>query len=94
MNSSSQGKPTSATPKPVYRTLDEWALGILMEQRAVADCDDYGHRRDGSDPDAWTEPGKRRVAAEPWRSATKMCMPTTVMIVKDQWLRAIAWLAA
>jgi hypothetical protein len=39
--------------KPSYRTLDGWALGILIEHGAVAECEHHGHRRDRSDPDAW-----------------------------------------
>ena len=35
-----------------YRTLHGWALGTLIEHGAVRECDDHGHRRDRSDPDA------------------------------------------
>lgn len=39
--------------RPAYRTLEGWALGILIEQHAVAECGHHGHRKDRSDPDAW-----------------------------------------
>lgn len=53
MNSNSQRKLPLQAARPAYRTLDGWALGILMEQGAVTECDHHGHRRDRSDPDAW-----------------------------------------
>ena len=36
-----------------YRTLQGWALGTLIENHAVTECSDHGHRRDEGDPDAW-----------------------------------------
>jgi hypothetical protein len=38
--------------RTAYRTLRGWALGTLIEHGAVRECDDHGHRRDRSDPDA------------------------------------------
>src|SRR5882757_5434226 len=35
-----------------YRSLQGWALGILIEHGAVTECEHHGHRRDRSDPDA------------------------------------------
>ena len=35
-----------------YLTLDGWALGTLVEQGAVTECEHHGHRRDRGDPDA------------------------------------------
>jgi hypothetical protein len=53
MKSNSQRKPTLGNARTPYRTLDGWALGILIEQGAVTECEDHGHRRDRTDPDAW-----------------------------------------
>jgi hypothetical protein len=53
MKSSAQRRLPLQAARPTYRTLDGWALGVLMEQGAVTECDHHGHRRDRSDPDAW-----------------------------------------
>jgi hypothetical protein len=39
--------------RPAYRSLHGWAMGTLIEQGAVRECEDHGHMRDRSDPDAW-----------------------------------------
>ena len=49
--------------RPAYRTLSGWALGVLVEQHAIAECDHHGHRRSRSDPDAWN-----RAREEAWRN--------------------------
>ena len=53
MKSNAQRRLPFQGGRPTYRTIDGWALGILMEQGAVTECDHHGHRRDRSDPDAW-----------------------------------------
>jgi hypothetical protein len=45
-----------------YRTVQGWALGTLIDQGAVTECDHHGHRKDRSDPDAW-----ERAREEAWR---------------------------
>ena len=40
-------------PASAYRTLHGWALGTLIEQHAVSECSDHGHRKNKSDPEAW-----------------------------------------
>ena len=52
MKSNPQRRLSLEVAKPPYRTLDGWALGILIEQGAVTECEHHGHRRDRSDPDA------------------------------------------
>lgn len=37
----------------MYRTLEGWALGILLEEHAIRECPEHGHMRDRTDPDAW-----------------------------------------
>ena len=52
MKSKPQRKLSSTARRPAYRTLEGWALGVLIEQQA--ECEHHGYRRDRSDPDAWT----------------------------------------
>ena len=71
------------TPKrPAYRTLAGWALGVLVEQHAITECDHHGHRRSRSDPDAWNRareaPKSLAAYAEPRCGAS-----ATGMRVKD-----------
>jgi len=51
----------AGTGRPAYRTLQGWALGTLIDEGAVTECDDHGHRKDRSDPEAWT-----RARAKAW----------------------------
>jgi len=39
--------------RSAYRTLEGWAVGILIEHGAVRECEHHGHMRDRSDPEAW-----------------------------------------
>ncbi|HEY8670520.1 MAG TPA: hypothetical protein VIL63_06770 [Terriglobales bacterium] len=41
------------TVRPTYRTLEGWALGLLLEQHAIRECEEHGHIRDRADPEAW-----------------------------------------
>jgi hypothetical protein len=45
--------------RPAYRTLQGWALGKLIEQGAVKECEDHGHCVDSADPEAWNRLAKR-----------------------------------
>jgi len=53
MKSNIQRKSQRPPARTAYHTLPGWALGTLIEQGAVQECDHHGHRRDRSDPDAW-----------------------------------------
>ncbi len=44
---------TATAHRPVCRTLEGWALGILLEAHAVTQCHEHGHMRDRTDPHAW-----------------------------------------
>jgi hypothetical protein len=44
--------PAPARPT-AYRTLQGWALGLLLEEHAVRECPEHGHMRDRRDPEAW-----------------------------------------
>ena len=52
-----------AATRQAYRTLQGWALGTLIEQHAVTECEHHGHRRDCADPEAWN-----RAREEAWRN--------------------------
>jgi hypothetical protein len=58
---------------PAYRTVQGWALGTLIEQGAVVECDLHGHRRD-RDPDAWN-----RAREEAWRNPFRGATPETCL---------------
>src|SRR4051794_23898341 len=46
MKSTSQRKRPAGVSRSAYRTIEGWALGVLIEQQAVTECDHHGHRRD------------------------------------------------
>lgn len=52
---------SGGSTRQAFLTLQGWALGTLIDQGAVTECDHHGHRKDRSDPDAWREPGPK-----PW----------------------------
>jgi hypothetical protein len=55
--------------RPAFRTLHGWAIGVLLETHAIKECEQHGHRRDRTDPDAWRH--AREIAAqEPFPGAT------------------------
>lgn len=39
--------------RPAFSTLRGWAIGVLIEAHAIAECQEHGHMRDHSDPHAW-----------------------------------------
>jgi hypothetical protein len=46
-----------------------WAIGILLEMEAIRECEEHGHMRDRTDPDAWKR--AREIASRyPFRGAT------------------------
>jgi len=52
-----------------YRTLRGWAIGLLLETRAIKECEEHGHMQDRTDPDAWKR--AREIASKyPFRGAT------------------------
>jgi hypothetical protein len=62
------------TARPAYRTLQGWALGVLVEQQAVTECDHHGHRHDRSDPDSWN-----RAREEAWGNPSPAPRPSLVL---------------
>ena len=62
MPSNPQRKLPFQPTRPAYRTLQGWALGTLIEQGAVVECEHHGHRRDRADPDAWNRAARGSLA--------------------------------
>jgi hypothetical protein len=66
---SAQAKRRAEPARETYRTLQGWALGILLETHAIRECEDHSHMRDRTDPDAWRQ--AREIASHhPFRGAT------------------------
>ena len=55
--------------REAYQTIEGWALGLLLEVHAVAECHEHGFYRELGDPDALRQ-AKEIAAADPFRSAT------------------------
>jgi hypothetical protein len=52
-----------------FWTLRGWAIGILLETDAIRECEEDGHMRDRTDPDAWKR--AREIASRyPFQGAT------------------------
>jgi hypothetical protein len=77
-------KPTGQVSRPAYRTLEGWALGVLIEQHAVTECEHHGHRRDRADPDAWN-----RAREEAWRNPFPGVTPEACTAALDDVMRSI-----
>jgi hypothetical protein len=84
MNSISQRKTAQPTSRTAYRSLEGWALGVLIEQQAVTECDHHGHRRDRSDPEAWN-----RAREEAWRNPFPGATPEACIAAMDEIMRSI-----
>ena len=84
MKSKSQLKLSDAVRRPAYRTLEGWALGVLIEQQAVTECEHHGHRRDRSDPDAWN-----RAREEAWRNPFPGATPEACITALEENMRSI-----
>ncbi|MEA2836454.1 MAG: hypothetical protein QOD89_1004 [Bradyrhizobium sp.] len=52
MRSSAQRAERLPAPRPAYRTVRSWALGVLLEAHAIRECDEHGHMKDRTDPHA------------------------------------------
>ena len=84
MKTSSQRKTSLPAGRPPYRSLEGWALGVLIEQHAVTECEHHGHRRDRSDPDAWN-----RAREEAWRNPFAGATPEACITALDEVMRSI-----
>jgi hypothetical protein len=84
MPSSPHAKLPLQSTRPPYRTLQGWALGVLIEQGAVEECEHHGHRRDRADPDAW-----HRAREEAWRNPFPGATPEACIAALDEAMRGI-----
>jgi hypothetical protein len=84
MKSTSQRRLPAERGRPAYRTLEGWALGVLIEQQSVTECEHHGHRRDRSDPDAWN-----RAREEAWRNPFPGTTPEACLSALEEVVRSI-----
>ena len=84
MKSNSLRKRPTELGRPAYRSLEGWALGVLIEQQAVSECEHHGHRRDRADPDAWN-----RAREEAWRNPFPGATPEACIIALEEIMRSI-----
>jgi hypothetical protein len=84
MKSESQLKLSDAARRPAYRTLEGWALGVLIAQQAVTECEHHGHRQDRADPDAWN-----RAREEAWRNPFPGATPEACSTALEEIMRSI-----
>jgi hypothetical protein len=84
MKTNLQPKPPEASSRPAYRTLQGWALGILIEQHAVRECDHHGHRLDRADPDA-----RNRAREYAWNHPFPGTSPEAAILAIEEVLQSI-----
>ena len=84
MKSNTQQKAPPQTPRATYLTLEGWALGTLIENHAVAECSDHGHRRDKADPEAWNH-----AREEAWRNPFPGSSPEECIAAMDEIMRGV-----
>jgi hypothetical protein len=46
---------TTKERRPAFRTLEGWAIGILLAAGAIRECDEHGYMKDRADPHARDE---------------------------------------
>jgi hypothetical protein len=64
-----QEKRQAEPARETYRTLQDWALGILLGTLAIEECEYHSQMRDLTDPDAWRR--AREIASQhPFKGAT------------------------
>jgi hypothetical protein len=84
MKNRPQRKSRPTSQRTAYRTLEGWALGVLIEQHAVTECEHHGHRRSRSDPDAWN-----RAREEAWRNPFPGANPEACIAAMEDIMRSI-----
>jgi hypothetical protein len=75
MPTSPQRKLRLQGARPAFRTPEGWAIGTLIEQGAIVECEHHGHRLDRGDPDAWN-----RAREEAWRNPFHGATPETCLV--------------
>jgi hypothetical protein len=73
-------QPIRKPSRAAYKTLRGWALGVLIEEGAVDECEHHGHRRDRSDLEALCR-ARERAWAEPFPDTTPA---TSTAAIEDE----------
>jgi len=73
-----------ASTRPAFRTLQGWALGVLLEAHAIRECDEHGHMKDRSDPHA-LEHAREAARVEPFPGTA----PDQAVAAIDEVMRSI-----
>jgi hypothetical protein len=76
--------PGARPGRPAYRTLAGWALGTLIDHGVVSECDHHGHRKDRSDPNAWT-----RAREEAWRDPFPGATPEACLKAMEEIMQSV-----
>jgi hypothetical protein len=84
MSINAQQKAPAPQARSAYRTFEGWALGILIENHAVTECSEHGHRRDRADPEAWNH-----AREEAWRNPFPGKSPEACLAALDEVMRSI-----
>ncbi|MBY0382980.1 MAG: hypothetical protein K2W78_13795 [Xanthobacteraceae bacterium] len=54
-----------------WRSIEDWALAVLVDTHAVVACNSHGFMRDAADPDAWRR-ASDVAAHHPFHGATSL----------------------
>jgi hypothetical protein len=84
MKTTAQQKIPQPPVRDRFRTLEGWALGTLIENHAVAECNEHGHRRDKADPEAWNH-----AREEAWRNPFPGRTPEECLRALEDVMRSI-----
>ncbi|TKV78943.1 hypothetical protein FDV58_24910 [Bradyrhizobium elkanii] len=84
MKSNAQRRPPLQARRPAYRSLEGWALGMLIEHHAIRECEHHGHAVDRSDPDA-----RNRAREAAWNQPFPGASPEECQAAIDEVLRGI-----
>ena len=84
MRSNTQAKDTHRPARPAYKTLEGWALAVLIDNHAVVECSEHGHRKDRADPEAWN-----RAREEAWRNPFPGKSPEMCLAALDEVMHSI-----
>ncbi|BBC01056.1 hypothetical protein ABIF38_007407 [Bradyrhizobium japonicum] len=84
MKTNAQRRLPLQASRPAYRSLEGWALGMLIEHHAVKECEHHGHALDRSDPDA-----RNRAREAAWSQPFSGATPEECRAAIDEVLRGI-----
>jgi len=55
--------------RPAYRTIERWAMSILIDVRAIRECEEHGWAKNQNDPAAW-ELARQTAREDPFPGST------------------------